>query len=175
MKIPLNTAIRYARLWCEIRYETACFRRLFSLLKKSIFLISRTNSLSLCERSVAHLPDALLALTFRHPCLFVNALWRIFLMRSVAHRPDALWAFTFRHPCLPSPMGKEGSKAKLLKISRKADRDAPCDQARMLDSVRTEVLHDAKPTNERKLALGLRLKQGCFSCLPRVLQGCKTN
>ena len=47
-----------------------------------------------------------------------------------------------------------GSKAKLLKISRKADRDAPCDQARMLDSVRTEVLHDAKPTNERKLAWG---------------------
>ena len=34
----------------------------------------------------------------------------------------------------------------------------PCDQARMLDSVRTEVLHDAKPTNERKLALGLRPK-----------------
>ena len=56
-------------------------------------------------------------------------------------------------------MGKEGSKAKLLKISRKADRDAPCDQARMLDSVRTEVLHDAKPTNERKLALGLRLSK----------------
>ena len=95
--------------------------------------------------------------------------------RSVAHCHNALWAFTFRHPCLPSPMGKEGSKAKLLKISRKADRDAPCDQARMLDSVRTEVLHDAKPTNERRLALGLRLKQGCFSCLPRVLQGCKTN
>ncbi|MBS7396965.1 MAG: hypothetical protein KIG32_00860, partial [Ruminiclostridium sp.] len=47
-----------------------------------------------------------------------------------------------------------GSKAKLLKISRKADRDAPCNQARMLDSVRTEVLHDAKPANERKLALG---------------------
>ena len=55
-------------------------------------------------------------------------------------------------------MGKEGSKAELLKISRKADRDAPCDQARMLDSVRTEVLHDAKPTNERRLALGLRPK-----------------
>ena len=51
-----------------------------------------------------------------------------------------------------------GSKAELLKISRKADRDAPCDQARMLDSVRTEVLHDAKPTNERRLALGLRPK-----------------
>ena len=68
-----------------------------------------------------------------------------------------------------------GSKAELLKISRKADRDAPCDQARMLDSVRTEVLHDAKPTNERKLALGLRPKQGCFSCLPKVLQGGKTN
>ena len=68
-----------------------------------------------------------------------------------------------------------GSKAELLKISRKADRDAPCDQARMLDSVLTEVLHDAKPTNERRLALGLRLKHGCFSCLPRVLQGCKTN
>ena len=33
-----------------------------------------------------------------------------------------------------------GSKAELLKISRKADRDAPCDQARMLDSVRTEVV-----------------------------------
>ena len=49
-------------------------------------------------------------------------------------------------------MGKEGSKAKLLKISRKADRDAPYDQARMLDSVRTEVLHDAKPTDERDLA-----------------------
>ena len=118
------------------------------LSKKSIFLISKAISQSLtpnlCERSVAHCPNA-------------------------------LWAFTFRHPCLPSPMGKEGSKAKLLKISRKADRDAPCDQARMLDSVRTEVLHDAKPTNERKLALGLRLKQGCFSCLPRVLQGCKTN
>ena len=95
--------------------------------------------------------------------------------RSVAHLPDALWAFTFRHPCLPTPSEKRGSKAKLLKISRKADRDAPCDQARMLDSVRTEVLHDAKPTNERKLALGLRLKQGRFSCLPRVLQGCKTN
>ena len=93
----------------------------------------------------------------------------------MAHCPNVLWAFTFRHPCLPSPMGKEGSKAKLLKISRKADRDAPCDQARMLDSVRTEVLHDAKPTNERRLALGLRLKQGCFSCLPRVLQGCKTD
>ena len=58
----------------------------------------------------------------------------------MAHCPNALWAFTFRHPCLPSPMGKEGSKAKLLKISRKADRDAPCDQARMLDSVRTEVV-----------------------------------
>ena len=55
-------------------------------------------------------------------------------------------------------MGKGGSKAELLKISRKADRDAPCDQARMLDSVRTEVLHDAKPTNERRLALGLRPK-----------------
>ena len=51
-----------------------------------------------------------------------------------------------------------GSKAELLKISRKADRDAPCDQARMLDSVRTEVLHDAKPTHERRLALGLRPK-----------------
>ena len=95
------------------------------MLKKSIFLISRTNSLSLCER-------------------------------SVAHRPDALLALTFRHPCLPSPSEKGGSKAELLKISRKADRDAPCDQARMLDSVRTEVLHDAKPTNERRLALGLR-------------------
>ena len=47
-----------------------------------------------------------------------------------------------------------GSKAELLKISRKDDRDAPCDQARMLDSVRTEVLHDAKPTNERRLAFG---------------------
>ena len=100
--------------------------------KKSIFLISRTNSLSLCERSVAHLSfcghfavrhrDALLVTAAGHPC------------------PDALWALTFRHPCLPSPMGKEGSKAKLLKISRKADRDAPCDQARMLDSVRTEVV-----------------------------------
>ena len=93
----------------------------------------------------------------------------------MAHRPDALLALTFRHPCLPSPSEKGGSKAELLKISRKADRDAPCDQARMLDSVRTEVLHDAKPTNERKLALGLRLKHGCFSCLPRVLQGCKTD
>ena len=58
----------------------------------------------------------------------------------MAHLPDALLALTFRHPCLPSPMGKQGSKAKLLKISRKADRDAPCDQARMLDSVRTEVV-----------------------------------
>ena len=67
-------------------------------VEKVYFLISRTKSLSLCERSVAHLPYALLALTFRHPCL-------------------------------PSPMGKEGSKAKLLKISRKADRDAPCDLA----------------------------------------------
>ena len=55
-----------------------------------------------------------------------------------------------------------GSKAELLKISRKADRDAPCDQARMLDSVRTEVLHDAKPANERKLALGLCPKPHLF-------------
>ena len=55
-----------------------------------------------------------------------------------------------------------GSKAELLKISRKADRYAPCDQARMLDSVRTEVLHDAKPTNERRLALGLRPKPHLF-------------
>ena len=102
-----------------------------SLSKKSIFLISRAISLSLCERSVAHLPDA-------------------------------LWAFTFRHPCLPSPSEKGGSKAELLKISRKADRDAPCDQARMLDSVRTEVLYDAKPTNERRLALGLRPKPHLF-------------
>ena len=79
------------------------------LVEKVFIFVNRTNCLSLCER-------------------------------SVAHRPDALLALTFRHSCLPSPMGKEGSKAKLLKISRKADRDAPCDQARMLDSVRTEVV-----------------------------------
>ncbi len=54
-------------------YIRKIFRRLFggrfSLSKKSIYLISRAISLSLCERSVAHLSDALLALTFRHPCL----------------------------------------------------------------------------------------------------------
>ena len=128
-----------------------------------------------------------------YPPTFVNALWRIFLMRSgrslsgiLACLPlgeglcmlgglcivQSLLAYT---PGIRAGLIIGGSKAELLKISRKADRDAPCDQARMLDSVRTEVLHDAKPTNERRLALGLRLKQGCFSCLPRVLQGCKTN
>ena len=93
--------------------KTATLRLPFRLSKKSIFLISKAISQSLtpnlCERSVAHCPNA-------------------------------LWAFTFRHPCLPSPSEKGGSKAELLKISRKADRDAPCDQARMLDSVRTEVV-----------------------------------
>ena len=96
----------------------------------------------------------------------MSALWRIVLMRFWRSLSGIL-------ACLPQGE-KGGSKAELLKISRKADRDAPCDQARMLDSVRTEVLHDAKPTNERRLALGLRLKHGCF-CLPRVLQGCKTD
>ena len=38
-------------------------------IEKVYFLISRAISLSLCERSVAHLPDALWAFTFRHPCL----------------------------------------------------------------------------------------------------------
>ena len=32
----------------------------------------------------------------------------------------------------------------------------------MLDSVRTEVLHDATPTHERRLALGLRPKPHLF-------------
>ena len=59
--------------------------------------------------------------------------------------------------CLP--LGeKRGLKSRAFENRRKADRDAPCDQARMLDSVRSEVLHDAKPTNERRLALGLRPK-----------------
>ena len=62
----------------------------------------------------------------------MNALWRIFLMRS-GRPPSGILA------CLPQ-VKKGGSKAELLKISRKADRDAPCDQARMLDSVRTEVV-----------------------------------
>ena len=84
----------------------------------------------------------------------MNALWRIVLMRF-GRSPSGILAGL--------PQGKKGgSKAELLKISRKADRDAPCDQARMLDSVRTEVLHDAKPTNERKLALGLRPKPHLF-------------
>ena len=52
-----------------------------------------------------------------------------------------------------------GSKAELLKISRKADRDAPCDQARMLDSVRAEDLHDATATTERRIALGLSIER----------------
>ena len=127
----------------------------------------------------------------------MSALWRIVLMRFwrslsgiLACNPQplplvegvcmldelcivqSLLAYT---PGIRAGLIIGGSKAELLKISRKADRDAPCDQARMLESVRTEVLHDAKPTNERRLALGLRIKQGCFSCLPRVLQGCKTN
>ena len=44
-------------------------RQDLELVEKVYFLISRTNSLSLCEHSVAHRPDALLALTFKHPCL----------------------------------------------------------------------------------------------------------
>ena len=54
-------------------YIRKSFRRFSaedSVCRKSLFfLISIAISLSLCERSVAHLPDALLALTFRHPCL----------------------------------------------------------------------------------------------------------
>ena len=41
----------------------------FKLVEKVFIFVNRTNSLSLCERSVAHRPDALFALTFRHPCL----------------------------------------------------------------------------------------------------------
>ena len=74
---------------------------------------------------MAHLPDALLALTFRHPCLFVSALWRIFLMR--------FWrSLSGIRACNPNPFFSlkgcvclGGSKAELLKISRKADRIAP--------------------------------------------------
>ena len=92
----------------------------------------------------------------------MTALWRIVLMRF-GRSPSGILA------CLPQGE-KGGSKAELLKISRKADRDAPCDQARMLDSVRTEVLHDAKPTNERRLALGLRPKPHLFFCKEIFLQ-----
>ena len=72
---------------------------------------------------------------------------------------QSLLAYT---PSIRAGLVIGGSKAELLKTSRKADRDAPCDQARMLDSVRLWVLHDAKPTNERRLALGLRPKPHLF-------------
>ena len=106
---------------------------------------------------MAHRPDALLALTFRHPCLQPQPLphGEGLCMLGGLCIVQSLLAYT---PGIRAGRVIGGSKAELLKISRKADRDAPCDQARMLDSVRTEVLHDAKPTNERRLALGLRPK-----------------
>ena len=94
-----------------------CFSQSNSLSKKSIFLISRAISLSLCERSVAHLPDALLALTFRHPCLQPKPLplveglcmlgglcisaFVVVCGRCIVHR---LCSTTCKHPCL-EPFG----------------------------------------------------------------------
>ena len=48
-----------------------------------------------CERSVVRLRAALAALTLRRPCLFVNALWRIFLMRF-GRSPSGILAFVRR-------------------------------------------------------------------------------
>ena len=103
-------------------FHQRCFYQKNILVSESLKTALRKHFcllLSNCERFVAHLSfcghfavrhrDALLVTAVGHPC------------------HDALLALTFRHPCLPSPSEKGGSKAKLLKISRKADRDAPCD------------------------------------------------
>ena len=74
--------------------------------------------------------------------------------RCIVHR---LCSTTCKHPCL-EPFGIHARHPCRAFIGG----CRPCDQARMLDSVRTEVLHDAKPTHERRLALGLRPKPHLF-------------
>ncbi len=63
--------------------------------KAFLLTSSRVTYRTCCERSVVRLRAALVALTLRRPCLFVNALWRIFLMRF-GRSPSGILAFVRR-------------------------------------------------------------------------------
>ena len=133
------------------------------VLKITAVLLKNSTALT-CRKSMFFSKKCLISIPIRTLCgLCVSAIV-VVCCRCVLHR---LCSTTCMRPCI-EPLGIHARR--------------PCrgwvlgcrpHQARTLAVSRTQSLHDAATVCDWQPALGLRPKQGCFGCLPKVLHDAK--